>query len=126
MAVDGVALKGAIDFWVHAAAPADRAAALLVAEGIRWIEKALSGFFHLLNGTTLLALGLSITLGRRHARWLGLAAVAAGIGFLAGGTITALTGLSSQAATALAAPAVLSVVFVVGSCASMWRIGSAR
>src|SRR5690242_20687589 len=62
MAVDGVALKGAIDTWAHAAA-ADKPAAFLVADGVRWVEKALSSFFHLMNGATLLVLGLSVAVG---------------------------------------------------------------
>ncbi|GAA3510714.1 hypothetical protein [Georgenia daeguensis] len=38
MAVDGVALKGAVDTWVNAA-EADRQAAFVAAEAVRWTEK---------------------------------------------------------------------------------------
>jgi hypothetical protein len=120
MAVDGVALKGAIDAWTHAA-PADKVSAFQVADGIRWIEKALSGFFHLVNGATLLALGLSMALGRAYPRWLGWIGAIAGIGFLAGGRTVAHTGFSAQAGTLLQVALVLSLVFMIGSSIVMWR-----
>ncbi len=120
MAVDGVALKGAIDAWTHAA-PADKAAAFQVADGIRWIEKALSSFFHLVNGATLLALGLSMALGRAYPRWLGWIGAIAGIGFLAGGRTVAHTGFSAQAGTVLQVALLLSLVFMIGSSVAMWR-----
>jgi hypothetical protein len=78
MAVDGVALKGTVDTWAHASTAADRSEAFVVADGVRWIEKALSSFFHLLNGTTLLALGLSVLFGQMARRWLGWVGVVAG------------------------------------------------
>jgi hypothetical protein len=121
MAVDGVALKGAIDAWTHAVSPADKAAAFEVADGVRWIEKGLSSFFHLVNGATLLALGLSMALGRTYPRWLGWIGAAAGVGFLAGGTVVARTGFSSPATTVLQVPLLLSLVFVLGSSVVMWR-----
>jgi hypothetical protein len=121
MAVDGVALKATVDAWAQAAAGAERASAFQVAEGIRWIEKGLSGFFHLTNGTTLLALGLSITVGRVYPRWLGVTGVLAGIGFLAGGVTTAHTGFSPKASTVLLVPLVLGLVFLIGVAVMMWR-----
>jgi len=120
MAVDGVALKGAIDAWTHAA-PAEKAAAFQVADGIRWIEKGLSGFFHLVNGTTLLALGLSMALGRAYPRWLGWIGAAAGVGFLAGGRTVAHTGFSPQAGTVLQVALLLSLIFLIGSSVATWR-----
>ena len=94
MAVDGVALKGTVDTWAHASSAADTSTAFLVADGVRWIEKALSSFFHLLNGTTLLVLGLSVAFGGMAQRWLGWVGVVAGILFLAGGIIAPRTGFS--------------------------------
>jgi hypothetical protein len=74
MAVDGVALKATIDAWTIADGSADKAAAFMVADGIRSLEKALSGFFHLCNGVTLLALGLALATGRgSRAGWAGWA-----------------------------------------------------
>ena len=53
--------------------------AFQVADGLRGLEKGLSGFFHLNNGLTLITLGLSIALGNLFARWLGAIAVLAGL-----------------------------------------------
>jgi len=120
MAVDGVALKGAIDTWTRAK-PADQPAAFLVADGIRWIEKSLSSFFHLVNGATLLALGLSMALGRCYARWLGWVGAVAGGAFLVGAPIVARTGFSPEAQRFLLPALLLSTVFLLGSAALMWR-----
>jgi hypothetical protein len=121
MAVDGVALKATIDAWISATDAADKTAAFHTAEGVRWVEKGLSGFFHLVNGTAFLALGLSIALGRSFPRWLGWAGTAAGIGFLAGGVTAAHTGFSPEAGTVLLAPLVLGIVFLFGASVCMWR-----
>jgi hypothetical protein len=125
MAVDGVALKGAIDAWINAAGTSNEAAAFAVADGIRWVEKGLSGFFQLLTGTTLLALGLSISLGHRFPRWLGWTGAAAGVGSLAGGTLTALTGFSPVASLTLLPAMLLSLVFLLGVSATVWRNSAA-
>jgi hypothetical protein len=120
MAVDGVALKGTIDTWAHASA-ADRSAAFLVADGVRWVEKALSSFFHLMNGTTLVLLGLSIASGHATRRWLGLVAAVAGVGFLIGGVITSRTGFSPESGHFLTPALLLSAVFLIGASLSLWR-----
>ena len=121
MAVDGVALKATIETWVSATVPANKAAAFQVAESIRWIEKGLSGFFHIVNGATLLALGLSVALGRRFARWVGWFGVFAGAGFLATGVITAETGFSDEAQRVVLPATLAMAIFLIGSFVSMWR-----
>jgi hypothetical protein len=126
MAVDGVALRSAIDTWTSAPVGAGKTSAFQVAEGVRGVEKGLSGFFHLNNGLTLVTLGLSIALGHLYARWLGWTAVVAGLGFLAGGVVTARTGFSATAGTVLTPALLLLLVFVVGVCVSMWRQGATR
>jgi len=124
MAVDGVALKGAVDTWVGAAEP-DRQAAFFAADAVRWTEKGLSAFFHLLNGTTLLTLGLAMALGRLFPRWLGWVGVLAGLAVLAGGVVTAHTGFSMSAGMTLQPALVLGIVFLVGTAVVMWRKGRA-
>ena len=120
MAVDGVALSHAVDTWAGATGTA-RTSALQVAEGIRSLEKGLSGFFHLMNGTALLALGASIVAARTSRSWPGWVAIASGIGFLAGGASTATTGFSMQSATILRPSLLLLAVFLAGTYASMFR-----
>ena len=120
MAVDGVALKGAIDGWVTAQ-PAERAAAFLVADSVRDVEKGLSGFFNLLNGVTLLTLGLAVAASLRSASVLGWFGVVAGIGFMSGGVAAAHTGFSPEAAQILSPAVLSSAVFLAGICVSLWR-----
>ncbi|PFG39514.1 uncharacterized protein DUF4386 [Georgenia soli] len=120
MAVDGVALKGAVDTWVGAA-EADRQAALLAAEAVRWTEKGLSAFFQLLNGVTLLMVGLAMVLGRLFPRWLGWVGVIAGLGELPGSVVVAYTGFSPTAALVLQPAAVLGAVYLIGT---RWSCGA--
>ena len=120
MAVDGVALKATIDAWLAAPA-ADQPAAFLVAEGVRSIEKGLSALFITTNGVTMLALGLAISAGRPYPAWIGWFGAVAGIGYVAGGVVTAHTGFSPQAAGILNAALLPSVVFLFGIAVSMWR-----
>lgn len=120
MAVDGVALRSAIQTWASATG-AEKSSAFQVAEGIRALEKALSAFFHLSNGFTLLALGLSVGLGQLYPRGLGWVAVLAGLGFLVGGVITGHSGFSASSGVFLTPALLLMVVFVTGMCISMWR-----
>jgi fluoride ion exporter CrcB/FEX len=122
MAVDGVALKHAVDTWAGAT-DAAKTSAFQVAEGVRWLEKGLSAFFHFMNGTALLGIGLSIVVGRSYRSWSGWVAIAAGIGFLAGGALTASSGFSMDAATILQPSLLLLAVFLVGSYVSVWRRG---
>jgi hypothetical protein len=121
MAVDGVALKGAIHRWVTATGAGEKQAAFLTASAVRDLEKGLAGFFQLLGGTSLLALGLSIAIGGLLPRWLGGVAVVAGAGLVAGGVLTAHTGFSSTASAVLLGPSVLLLVFVLGASVPMWR-----
>jgi hypothetical protein len=124
MAVDGFALKATIDAWMMAP-PADQSAAFLVAEGVRSIEKGLSSLFHLMNGTALLTLGLSVAIGRTFPVWLGWFGTAAGVGYILGGIATAHTGFSPQADQVLSAALLPGIAFLFGMAISMWRLADA-
>jgi hypothetical protein len=121
MAVDGVALKAAVDAWLSASGSTEQAAAFGVAEGIRATEKGLSALFHLNNGLTLISLGIGIALGGRYPRWLGWVGTTAGASLLVVAVLTAQTGFSPEAAS-LALPAtVLLAVFITGMSVALWR-----
>jgi hypothetical protein len=119
MAVDGVALKVAVDHWASAPRE-DRLAAYDVADSIRSLEKGLSAFFHLDNGLTLLALGLGLAAGRRS-RLVGWLGAAAGVGFLVEAVVTAETGFSTEAGTIALVPTLLLLAFLIGAAQAMWR-----
>jgi hypothetical protein len=122
MALDGIALRTAVHAWVTASGP-QKASAFQVAQGLRGLEKGLSALFHINNGLTLVTLGLSMAFGRLYARWLGWMAVVAGVAFVGGGIVTAHSGFSSTAGMMLKPALLLLLVFMVGTCLSMWRRG---
>jgi hypothetical protein len=126
MAVDGVVLKETIATWLATTTPTDQAAAFYVADGVRWLEKALSGMFHILNGTALIGLGVSMVAGRAAPRLLGLPAIVAGAAFVAGGYVTEHSGFSVEAGSIVGPAALVGAAFLVGAAIWMWRLASDR
>jgi hypothetical protein len=118
MAVDGVALKHAVDAWTGAAPGGAQETAFTMAETVRSIEKGLSALFHFSNGAALLFLGGAVARSWRR-QWLGWIGATAGFGFLAGSWATAQTGFSSQASMILLPTGLLAFIFVLGVSASM-------
>jgi hypothetical protein len=58
-AVDGIALKMAVDSW-YASPSEEKVAAFRVAEGIRWIEIGINSIFRILQGTVGVIFGVAI------------------------------------------------------------------
>src|SRR5215203_510592 len=77
-AVDGIALKIAVDTW-YAIAPSpsaddggEKAIAFRVAEGIRWTEIAANSFFRILQGSVGIIFGVAIAVSvKTLSRWIG-------------------------------------------------------
>src|SRR5215208_957049 len=91
-AVDGVALKWAVDAW--ASAPADQeVAAFAAAEAVRWTEYALQSYSNILLGLTLILYGLAIALGTVYPRWLGWVAAGSGVAWIVHGLMVPYIGL---------------------------------
>ena len=59
MAVDGVALKRAVDAWVDAP-PSEQAGRFAAAEAIRWVEWGLNSFFTMLLGVTVILFAVAL------------------------------------------------------------------
>jgi uncharacterized membrane protein len=77
-AVDGVALKWAVDAW--ASAPADQeVAAFAAAQAVRWTEYSLQSFSNILLGLTVILYGLAIALSTAYPRWLGWVGAGSGV-----------------------------------------------
>ena len=111
MAVDGVALKRAVDAWV-AAPPDERPARFAAAEVVRWLEWGSNAFFQLLLGTTLVLVGLAVARTAVVAPALGWAAAAGGACLVGNSVLTAYEGFEgSPLATA---SSVLVLVVGVG------------
>ena len=90
-AIDGVALKWAVDAW--ASAPADReGAAFAAAEAVRWTEYSLQSYSNILLGLTLVLYGLAIALGTVYPRWLGGLAAGSGVAWIVHGLMVPYIG----------------------------------
>jgi hypothetical protein len=113
-ALDGVALKQAVDAWTHASG-AQKAIRFDNAETVRWIEWGFQSYFRLLLGMSFVLFGASILATRRAAAWLGWVAILAGAISVAFGIDVGYSGLESgfQDVTGIAFLVALAV-FAVG------------
>jgi hypothetical protein len=123
-AVDGIALKRAVDAW--ASAPADQEiAAFAAAEAVRWTEIGMNSLSYFLMGLTLFLYGLSIALGTVYPRWAGWIAALSGVALIYNGVLeVAYEGFvpSIIKLVGLALLAVWAIIMAV----MMWRNGGRR
>jgi hypothetical protein len=123
-AVDGIALKRAVDAWVSAPA-AQKPAAFAAAEAVRWIEIGMNGLSHFLAGLTLFLYGLAIALGSVYPRWAGLIAAVSGAAFMYNGAVVvAYQGFVPSIIKLVGL--LLLAVWAVIMAALMWRKGRRR
>jgi hypothetical protein len=80
-AVDGVALKHAVDAWAAATGP-EQIARFGDAETMRWLEWGVNSFFYSLVGLMVGLFGLAIVTRTVVPRWLGWSAVLCGLGLI--------------------------------------------
>ncbi|HJQ86166.1 MAG TPA: DUF4386 family protein [Propionibacteriaceae bacterium] len=117
MAVDGIALKRAVDAWA-AASDADKPIRFAAAETVRWLEWGANSFFQILLGLTLILFGLGIArtgICWRPAGWLG---VLAGIGLVIGGLLTGRDGFAGSPVQSVAQLLFLVMALAVIASAS--------
>jgi hypothetical protein len=125
-AIDGVALKQAVDSWFAASGP-QNAVRFANAETARWAEQGLQCYFRALYGLTLLGLGAALLAGRQVASWLGAAALLAGALSIAYGIDVAYVGFEGGFLdAALIAFQVVLLIFAVGVLMSGRRHRGAR
>ncbi len=117
-AVDGTALKWAVDAWV--AAPAgQKDAAFSAAQALRWTEYAFQSYSNVLLGLTYLFFGLAVAVGAFGPRWLGWVAVASGAAWIVHGVMVTYIGLFDSMPRLIAM--LLLGVWVFGTAFLMWR-----
>src|SRR5919202_27414 len=118
-AVDGVALKWAVDTW--ASAPADQeVAAFSAAAALRWTEYSLQSFSFILLGLTFILYGLAIALGTvYYPRWLGWIAVGSGVAWIVHGLMVPYIGLFDSLPRLVAIVLMALWAFIIGVL--MWR-----
>ena len=117
-AVDGIALKRAVDTWASAP-PDQQVAAFAAAEAIRWIEIGVNSLSFSLVGLTLVLYGIALALGGIYPRWLGWLAAAAGVAQVIRGVDTSYQGFVASI-TELIGLALLALWAVI-MAVMMWR-----
>ena len=94
-AVDGIALKRAVDSWYSAPPDSEeKAIAFRLAEGVRWIEIGINSIFRILQGTVAIIYGVAITKSALLSRWIGGIGVFAGVATIIVGLTVAYVGFS--------------------------------
>jgi len=95
-AVDGIALKRAVDAWVVEGGTVE-SASFAAARAIRWLEEGLSAVFGVTLGSAAILVGVAMLRGTVYPRWIGWIGAALGIGVLINGILVAETGFSPAA-----------------------------
>jgi hypothetical protein len=80
-AIDGVALKQAVDAWAYASG-AQQAIRFDDAQTVRWAAWGLNTYFRLLLGLAVTLFGITVTRTGVAARWLGWAGVIGGLAYI--------------------------------------------
>jgi hypothetical protein len=102
-AVDGIALKMAVDSWVAAPPTEEKAITFRVAEGIRFIEYGINSIFRIFQGTVAVIFGVAIVKSKLLSKWIsgagviiGVVAIYAGleVAYLSFGGLTTTIGIS--------------------------------
>ena len=95
-AVDGIALKMAVDSWAAAPAAEEKAITFRVAEGIRWTEIGTNSIVRILQGTVAVIFGVAIVKSMLLSRWIGGVGVFAGVVTIIAGVEVSYVGFASS------------------------------
>ena len=117
-AVDGIALKWAVDAYAAASA-ADRDALFAAALAVRWTEYALQSYSNLLLGLTVILFALATAWSNVYPRWLAWPAAGSGIAWIVHGTMVAYVGLFDSVPRLIAIVLMAIWAFAIGHV--MWR-----
>jgi hypothetical protein len=113
-AIDGVALKHAVDAWADASG-AQKAIRYADAQTVRWAEYGMNTYFRLLLGLAATLSGIAIARTDIAARWLGWAGAIGGLAYMASGVAVAYAGFESGFESAVGIVAQLGfLIFAVG------------
>jgi len=118
-AVDGVALKHAVDAWAAAAEPA-KASQFATAEGIRWLEWGMRSYQSFVLGAALVLTGAVVAGTGRVSRPVGYLMALSGAAYVAQGWIIGAEGFASANAIPTLAGIVLVLVWSAWLLASAW------
>jgi hypothetical protein len=94
-AVDGVALKHAVDAWANAP-EADKSIHFAVAEGIRWLEWAVRSYQSVTLGLSFILIAAAILQMQRIPGGIGILMGVSGLAYLSQGWVLGLEGFSAN------------------------------
>ncbi len=120
-AVDGVALKHAVDAWAAAAEP-EKSMRFATAEGIRWLEWGLRSYQSFMLGTALVLFGIVVAATRHVSRLIGWLMGLSGLAYLAQGWIIGAYGFAAANAWPTLFGIVVTVVWTVWLLVSALRM----
>jgi hypothetical protein len=120
-AVDGVALKQAVNAWASAAG-AEKTARFASAETMRWLEWAVRSYQSLLLGATFLLFAAAIVMTARVPRLIGYLMALTGVAYLAQGLIIGTEGFAADNTIPTLAGYVVWIVWSVWLLVLAWRM----
>ena len=118
-AVDGVALKHAVDS-LAAAPPEAHDAYFHDTEVVRWLEWGMAGYSRTTLGLAVVALGVVVATSRGLPRALAVLALVSGAGFVVDGVVVSTEGFSTNVLAGLVGWGGLAV-FAVAATVAAWR-----
>jgi len=120
-AVDGVALKQAVDAW--ASAPeAEKVARFASAEAIRWLEWGVRSYHNFALGLALLLFAVEVVRTAEVLRPIGYLAGLSGIIYLAQGWVVGVEGFSQMETIAIVLAFVLDLVWMIWLLMVAWQM----
>lgn len=118
-AVDGVALKQAVDAWVSAP-EAEAAARFASAETTRWVEWGARSYQSFMFGLTLILLGSAVAATARLPRALGYLMGLSGLAYIVQGWVLGSEGFSTTNTFAILAGYVLILAWIIWLVVIAW------
>jgi hypothetical protein len=119
-AVDGVALKQAVDAWVSAPA-AEQATRLASAEAIRWLEWGTNSYWNFMQGLALVLYAIVIVWTARVPRLIGYLMGVSGLAFIVLGWLVGTEGFTSANTVPTYAGHGLNDVWMIWLLIVAWR-----
>jgi hypothetical protein len=121
-AVDGIALKMAVDKWYAAPEGSEEKAIYFgVAEGIRWTEGGVQSIYRTLQGAVAIIFGAAILKSRLFFRWIGVLGIISGALAITTGVIVAYVLFSSVRDPVADTETVITFAWLIILGIFMWK-----
>jgi hypothetical protein len=122
-AVDGVALKHAVDAWVRAP-ETEKAARFASAETVRWLEWAVRSYQSYMLGLSLILFGTAIMFTERLPRTVGFLMAISGSAYLAQGWVLGVEGFSHANALPTLLGIGMTLIWSIWLLIAVWRVNA--